>query len=265
MPCSRAPPISSGERRWTVHTVAVSGDVSTRLLRAAPVIVEALASDERARFLHHALRLVQRTNWEAARGFVLTDAVVDAIAAHAALLAAGFEPRTEPFRDVTSVIVHAGTFVTHDTVPGPARGVVTDTPRYLAGQAGHGRGPIVLDWRTAQREIANPAGGTNVIFHEFAHKLDQLDGVFDGMPPLGSDSGRARWAQTMGTNYRRLRRRGHDPLVRAYAATNEAEYFAVTSELFFTVASLLRQHHPRVYELLGDFYRQDPATRTPGV
>jgi Mlc titration factor MtfA (ptsG expression regulator) len=230
-----------------------------RLLGAAPRRVDALGSDDRARFLQHAARLVQRTNWEAARGFEVTDAIIDSIAAHAALLVAGFEPRTDPFRDVTSVIVHAGTFVTYDTVPGPARGVVSDAPRYLAGQAGHGRGPIVLDWRTAQREIADPAGGTNVIYHEFAHKLDQLDGLFDGMPPLGSNEGRARWTQTMGTNYRRLRRRGRDPLVRAYGATNEAEYFAVVSELFFSVPALLREHHRRVYDVLADFYKQDPA------
>jgi Mlc titration factor MtfA (ptsG expression regulator) len=237
----------------------VTDDLSMRLLGAAPRRVDALGRDDRARFLQHAARLVQRTNWEAARGFEVTDAIVDSIAAHAALLVAGFEPRTEPFRDVTSVIVHAGTFVTYDTVPGPARGVVSDAPRYLAGQAGHGRGPIVLDWRTAQREIADPEGGTNVIYHEFAHKLDQLDGLFDGMPPLGSNEGRARWAQTMGTNYRRLRRRGRDPLVRAYGATNEAEYFAVVSELFFTVPRLLREHHRRVYDVLADFYNQDPA------
>lgn len=238
---------------------AVPDDLAIRLLGAAPRRVDALGPDDRARFLQHAARLVQRTNWEAARGFEVTDAIIDSIAAHAALLVAGFEPRTEPFRDVTSVIVHAGTFVTYDTVPGPARGVVSDSPRYLAGQAGHGRGPIVLDWRTAQREIADPNGGTNVIYHEFAHKLDQLDGLFDGMPPLGSNEGRARWAQTMGTNYRRLRRRGRDPLVRAYGATNEAEYFAVVSELFFTVPALLREHHRRVYDVLAGFYKQDPA------
>ena len=83
--------------------------------------------------------------------------------------------------------------------------------------------------------------------------------MFDGTPPLGSDDGRARWEQTIGTNYRRLRRRGRDPLVRAYAATNPAEYFAVTSELFFTVPAPACASTPRVYDLLADFYRQDPA------
>jgi Mlc titration factor MtfA (ptsG expression regulator) len=232
--------------------------LAERVWLAAPSAVMLLDEFSRGRYVAHAERLVQRINWEAARGFALTDRIVESIAALAALLVAGFDPRTKPFRDVTSVIVHAGTIVTHETVPGPARGVVSDAPRYLAGQAGHGRGPIVLDWRTAQHEIANPAGGTNVIYHEFAHKLDQLDGVFDGMPPLGSDEGRARWEQTMGTNYRRLRRRG-DPLVRAYAATNEVEYFAVVSELFFTVPVLLREYHRRVYDVLADFYKQDPA------
>ena len=236
----------------------VPDDLATRLMRVAPRLAGALDSEARERFLEHGVRLVRRVNWEAARGLELTDEAIDTIAAHAALLVAGFEPRTEPFRDVTSVIVHAGTIVTREVVQGPARGVVTDAPRYIAGQAGHGRGPIVLDWRTALREIPYPDGGTNVIFHEFAHKLDQLDGMYDGMPPLGSDAGRARWTQTMGTNFRRLRRRGRDPLIRVYGATNEAEYFAVTSELFFTVPARLREHHPRVYDVLADFYNQTP-------
>jgi Mlc titration factor MtfA (ptsG expression regulator) len=49
--------------------------------------------------------------------------------------------------------------------------------------------------------------------------------------------------------------------VRAYGATNQAEYFAVTSELFFTVPVALRAEHPRVYARLAEFYRQDPAER----
>ena len=234
--------------------------------RHGPVVTPALAvglSDaDHERHRAHTEQLIDRVNWEAARGFAIDESMIATIAAHAALLVAGFELDTRPYRDVTSVIVHAGTFVSHDVVAGPTRGVVSDAPRYLAGQAGHGRGPIVLDWRTAAREIVRPELGTNVIFHEFAHKLDQLDGVFDGMPPLGSDRARAAWEQSIGTNYRRLRRRGRDPLVRAYGATNRAEYFAVISELFFTVPAALLDHLPRVYRLLADFYHQDPARRT---
>ena len=50
-------------------------------------------------------------------------------------------------------------------------------------------------------------------------------------------------------------------MVRAYGATNPAEYFAVTSELFFTRPTEFRERLPRVYGRLADFYRQDPARR----
>jgi Mlc titration factor MtfA (ptsG expression regulator) len=242
----------------------VATDLDERLLGAAPLLVGGLDSEQRANYLAHGERLIRRTSWEAARDFTLTDSMIDSIAAHAALLVAGFSTRTNPFRDVTSVIVHGGTIVSHDVTPGPAAGVVSTAPRYLAGQAGHGRGPIVLDWRTAEREIVRPERGVNVILHEFAHKLDQLDGAYDGMPPLGNADARASWEQTFGTNYRRLKRRGFDPLIRAYGATNPAEYFAVTSELFFTVPTALREQHPRVYARLAEFYNQDPAGPATG-
>jgi Mlc titration factor MtfA (ptsG expression regulator) len=234
------------------------------LLSAVPAGFDRLTETERQRLLAHADRLADRANWEAVGGLDLTDDMIATVATHAGLLVAGFDPRTQPFRDVTAIVIQNGSFVTTEVVAGPVRGVVSDSPRHLAGQAGPGRGPIVLDWRTAVDEIAHPEHGTNVILHEFAHKLDQLDGVFDGVPPLGSDAARAAWEQTLGTNYRRLRRRGVDPVVRNYAATNPVEYFAVVTELFFTVPARLRTHHLRVYERLADFYRQDPARRYDG-
>ncbi len=238
--------------------------VGELLDRHRPALAELLAPTERERWAEHARRLVERVSWEPARGFHADAGTLDemaaTVAAHAALLVAGFAPATHPYRDVTSVVLHRGTIVSREPRPGPVKGVVTNAPQHLAGQAGHGRGPILLDWRTVQREIARPDLGTNVVYHEFAHKLDQLDGVFDGMPPLGSARARAEWEQTLGTNFRRLKRRGTDPVVRAYGATNPAEYFAVTTELFFTVPLALRDQHPRVYARLAEFYAQDPAT-----
>jgi Mlc titration factor MtfA (ptsG expression regulator) len=81
------------------------------------------------------------------------------------------------------------------------------------------------------------------------------------MPPLPGREARDAWIQTIGTNYRRLRRRGPDGLIRAYAAKSPAEYFAVTSELFLTRPVELRERLPRVYRRLADFYHQDPAAR----
>lgn len=220
-----------------------------------------LSEAERERYLVHGERLLRSARFEGARDVVVTDEMVGVIVAHAALLAAGFEASAHPFLNVRSIVVHGRTIVTRGARPGPVSGVVTSGPQYLAGQSGHGRGPVLLDWRTVVRQVVNPDRGVNVVYHEFAHKLDQLNGPADGMPPLASREDESAWVQTLGTNYRRLRRRGSDGLVRGYGATNPAEYFAVTSELFFTRPVELRERHPRVYRRLADFYRQDPAGR----
>ena len=235
----------------------------TRLDEFAPVAASSLDPSERSRYLHHAAQLLRRASWEGARGFVVTETMILTVVAHAALLTAGFEEHTDPFRNVRSVVFHGRTIVTHGQRPGPVRGVYTSGPQYLAGQSGHGTGPVLLDWRTVERQSSDPRRGVNVVYHEFAHKLDQLDGVADGVPPLPDQSSRADWVQTLGTNYRRLRRRGSDGFVRAYGAKNPAEYFAVTSELFFCRPHELRDRLPRVYLRLAEFYAQDPAARLP--
>jgi hypothetical protein len=46
-----------------------------------------------------------------------------------------------------------------------------------------------------------------------------------------------------------------------YAAENPAEFFAVTSEYFFSAPDLLAETFPAVYAQLALFYRQNPLTR----
>jgi Mlc titration factor MtfA (ptsG expression regulator) len=231
------------------------------LRAAAPDEFERLSPSEQERFMFHGTKLMRNASWEPAQGVDLTAAMTETIAAHAALLTAGFEPDVEPYHNVRAIIVHGRTIVTRGHQPSSVRGVYTSGPQYLAGQSGHGRGPVLLDWQTFARQVGHPERGVNVVFHEFAHKLDQLDGAADGMPPLPTSADESAWVQTIGTNYRRLRRRGSDGLVRGYGATNPAEYFAVTSELFFTRPVELEARHPRVYRRLADFYRQDPVRR----
>ena len=245
----------SGELIQSDHGLASS------LAQHGPADIAWLSPDEHRRWLGHATELVERATWEGARNVEVTDRMRHTIAAHAGLIVAGFEPHTHPYRNVVAIVIHLGTIVTRGPERG-ADGLHSDAPRYLAGQAGHHRDPLVLDWRTLRREMRTPHYGQNVVYHEFAHKLDALDGDADGMPPLPTRDARELWDQTMGTNFRRLRRRRH-PLVRQYGATNPAEYFAVVSELFFTRPLDLRAHLPRVYDRLAEFYLQDPAERVP--
>lgn len=50
-----------------------------------------------------------------------------------------------------------------------------------------------------------------------------------------------------------------------YAATDEAEFFAVSSEAFFVSPHRLQQGLPDWYALLARYYRQDPLQRWGGV
>src|SRR6266513_3005787 len=47
-------------------------------------------------------------------------------------------------------------------------------------------------------------------------------------------------------------------------ASNPAEFFAVATETFFETPDQLEREHPELYGQLQQFYRQDPARRTPG-
>jgi Mlc titration factor MtfA (ptsG expression regulator) len=197
-----------------------------------------------------------RTRWEAANGFDLTDEVRVVISAQASMLLLGLE--IDEYPQLTSVIVHPSTVRLHGerAIGGGLRASGTQT---LAGQA-HYRGPVVLSWAAARRGARFPAGGQNVVYHEFAHQLDMLDGITDGTPPLGDDAARDRWVEVCTTAYDAVRAEG-SPVLRAYAGTNPAEFFAVATEVFFNRPLDVREHEPALYAELHAFYRQDPAGR----
>lgn len=142
-----------------------------------------------------------------------------------------------------------------------AAGVVHQTRHPLAGESWLG-GPLILSW-----EDVNPiddGAGVNVVIHEFAHKLDMLNGSVNGYPPLHADMRRDQWAGAFSAAYEDFCRRvdgGEETAIDPYATENAAEFFAVLSEAFFEIPSVLRGEYPDVYGQLALFYRQDPAAR----
>ncbi|MCA1977782.1 MAG: zinc-dependent peptidase [Thiobacillus sp.] len=140
-------------------------------------------------------------------------------------------------------------------------GVVHVYRDILAGESWHG-GPLVLS--IADVEASGQLEGFNVVLHEFAHKLDMLNGDANGLPPLHRDMKRADWARAFSAAYEDLCARvdaDEDTVVDPYASTNPAEFFAVTTEMFFEVPDLLADTYPAVYTQLQQFYRQDPLAR----
>jgi len=50
-----------------------------------------------------------------------------------------------------------------------------------------------------------------------------------------------------------------------YAATNEAEFFAVATEQFFDQPRLMIDHAPDLYRVLKEYYRQNPSERVSRI
>ena len=60
-------------------------------------------------------------------------------------------------------------------------------------------GPVILSWADAEQTGGD--SGYNVVIHEFAHKLDMLNGDANGFPPLHAEMSRADWARIFGAAY----------------------------------------------------------------
>jgi len=205
--------------------------------------------------------LVVNKRWEAANGFELTDEVVVTIAMQAAVLILGLD--IDYFGKVTSIIVHPTTFAIPGTRATAIRGMVDSGSLPLLGEAHHDRGPILLAWDQARRGARHRGRGHNVVLHEFAHKMDMLDGVVDGTPLMPNQTALDRWIEVCAAEFELMRRGEAGSLLDDYGATDPGEFFAVATEVFFDRPVDLRETKPQLYEVLGGYYRQDPAAREP--
>jgi MtfA peptidase len=222
-----------------------------------------LDDDERTRLTQLVQVFVQEKSWEGLGGLELTDEIRVTIAAEACLLILALDHAL--YRQVESILVYPKTVVAPPRPPGffaIARAPAAAGMPVL-GQAIH-RGPVVLVWDAVRRDSANAKDGHNVVMHEFAHKLDMLDGGADGVPPLADDATYARWIEVFTREYDALKRdsdRGRRTWLGDYALTNGAEFFAVATEHFFEQPRSMQRDHLAMYEVLRDFYRQDTAAR----
>jgi len=215
-----------------------------------------LDDDERRRLLVITDRLLAGKRWEAAQGFTLDDTVRVVIAAQAALLVLNLE--LEQYRLVSGIIVHPSTLTFTGVSPGLVQGTISNEPLRVLGLAQGGRGPVAVAWDEALAGAHGTVPGHNVVLHEFAHKLDMLDGNIDGTPLLPREV-RDDWVRICTDVYADLVAGRPRPPMRWYGATNPGEFFAVATEVFFEQSSELRDAEPDLYGVLARFYRQDPA------
>lgn len=225
-----------------------------------------LEDDERARLQALIQVFIAEKHWEAVGGLQLTDEIRVTISTQACLLLLGLQHNY--YRNVESIVVYPSTVVPPPRQQGffETATAPVDPAQPILGQA-FLNGPVIIIWDAALREGRHPERGHNVVFHEFAHKLDMLDGTVDGTPPLRDRAEYRDWVEICSREYQRLRqdtRQGRKSFLDAYGSTNTAEFFAVATEQFFDQPRLLIEQAPELYRVLKEYYRQDPALRMAG-
>lgn len=196
--------------------------------------------------------------FEGLGGLEMTDEIRVTIAAGACLLLLNRENRNYP--GLISILVYPGAYVAEETAH-IGGGVYVEGPVVRLGESWK-HGSVVLAWDNVKQGALNPGDGHNVVLHEFAHQLDQEDGLADGAPVLGEQSGYAVWAEIMNEEYERLREiseHNGESVMDEYGATDPAEFFAVATETFFEKPLQLKKKSPYLYAELKEFYKVDPA------
>lgn len=226
-------------------------------------------------------RFLAEKEFHGTHGLLITDEIALAIAAQACLpvLHLGLHW----YKDFVGIVVYPGAMLAQREVRDGA-GVVHRYREPLAGQAMH-QGPVVLNWQDVSQAGEAAALGTNLVIHEFAHKIDlygaPLDADADGCPPLppgfmgapptpqGAYTAREQWRNTLHTAYHNFASQVQaaerfgtlvdTPWLDAYGATSPAEFFAVTLEAYFVARTTFALHYPGLLALYDAFFRRSSA------
>jgi Mlc titration factor MtfA (ptsG expression regulator) len=270
--------------RFTRSTaVAIPDDLWDATLAALPCAAS-LSGEDAGKLRLLAGELLAEKEMSAAGKLELTAGMQVSIAVQACLPI--LELGLEWYRGWSSIVVYPGEFLVPRSLADDD-GVVHEYVEPITGEAWDG-GPLLLSWEDAQRNTTDSGAAYSVVIHEFVHKLDLLDGTADGRPPFarelhaGLDAN--HWDTVLADTFERFlseldlieselppgihpdsedadpyyARLPFDP----YAAHDEAEFFAVSSEAFFVEPASLQRAFPEWYGLLAAFFRQDPLHRT---
>ena len=216
-----------------------------------------LSEEEKAK-IHKSILLFINTKEFVGVAIEVTDEMKVVIAFHACLLLlhVSFE---SCYENLVTILIYPNTMVAKQVSANG--GVFTKGDFLLEGQSAGDT--VVISWNDAKKD-AYHIHNNNVLIHEFAHEVDFLDGSADGTPPLPSAKYH-EWASVLSHEFNKLskvalknRDWGKYKLIGSYAATNEAEFFAVVTERFFERPDALKKHFPELFKELESFYNYTP-------
>jgi MtfA peptidase len=222
-----------------------------------------LTDDERLRLRGLIQIFIAEKSWEGCGGLDMTDEIRVTVSAQACLLILNI-PRNY-YENVETIIVYPSEVTPPEQRLGFFETALEplDPVSPISGQAFQ-QGPVLLTWDSVLAGGRRSRTGFNVVYHEFAHKLDMQDGTADGTPRLRDRAEYRDWVKTCSREYLRLLKdveKGKRTFLDEYGATDEAEFFAVATEHFFGLPLQLIKSAPELYRVMKDFYGQDPAQR----
>ena len=245
-------------QRRQLRAQPVPGEWRSIIARNVPFF-DRLPPDDQSELLGHVQVFLAEKNFEGCGGLRLTDEIRVTIATQACLLL--LHRRTDYYPRLVTILVYPSGFVVDEKRHLEGH-IWSEGREGRLGETGRQMGSMVLAWDAAKSGATDPSDGKNLVLHEFAHQLDFEDFAADGVPALGSRGDKLSWAGVMKMEFAALRaadETGIPTLLDTYGATNPAEFFAVATEAFFERPRALRRQHPRLYDELERFFRQNPA------
>ncbi|MGF1486604.1 MAG: zinc-dependent peptidase [Prochloraceae cyanobacterium] len=191
-------------------------------------------------------------------GVEINDEIRVTIAAIACLLL--LNEREEYYPKLRSILVYPTGYIVR-TTESFGDYIVEESKETRLGES-HSKDLVILSWEQIKYDLNHLKDGHNVILHEFAHQLDQEDGIANGVPILPRKRDYLTWAKFFTTEYKRLisdLESKKKTVMNPYGATNPAEFFAVATETFFEKSQEMERDLSNIYHLLKEYYKVDPA------
>ncbi len=217
-----------------------------------------LSADEQKElqgFIHIFLKEKQ---FEGCGGLKINDEIRVTIAAQACILLLG--RKTDFYPTLRSILVYPQAYIA------PVKKVAADLLVTEGLEARFGEswshGYVILSWDDVLNGASDIHDGRNLVFHEFAHQLDEESGAAEGAPLLPRRSMYIAWARVLTREYEELIgsiELNRPTLLDKYGATSPAEFFAVATEFFFEKPGELKKLHPELYNQLRIFFQRDPV------
>jgi len=248
-------------RNWLDRRIINRSTITTSQWEAAFLSLPLLAGlnkDEKQKLKELSILFIERKSFSGAHDLHVTLPMVLIISLQACLPILNLN--LDAYDGWTSIIIYPAGFSPERKVV-DEYGVTHYEKNNLAGESWL-RGPVILAWDETER--AGIIDGSNLVIHEFAHKLDMVNGVANGFPAIHADMHSNAWVEAFSSGFEKFQERcshGKSSDIDCYGASSPAEFFAVLSEVFFERPELIQQHYPAIHDQLKQYYRQDPLKR----